>query len=500
MMKKLVARTVLSAFLLAGTALSAHAAGSLKVSIDSNLNTLDPAKMKGGQEYVSAFLIFNGLTVITPDMTLKPDLAESWTHSDDLKTWTFKLRQGVKFHHGRELDAEDVLATVTRIQDKATGSTARVNFEIVESMRAVDKHTVEFTLKSPYSGFAELFGERQARIVARDAIDQLTTKPIGTGPFEFVSFTPGDRVVLKKNPNYFTEGQPKLDEVVIRILPEAAAQIAGLTTGELDLVWNLPLEAIDKVKATSSLKIDSVPTSTWDGVIMNSAHKPFDNPKVRQAISMALDKNVITQIALFGHGTPTHSPIPPSHPYFNKDLKIGRGDPAGAKKLLAEAGFPNGFEVTLHTPAGRATRERLGLAVRELLKPVGITVNIQRVPFDVFLKDIEGKAGFYIDGFFSRPTIDTSVYPWYHSRGSWNTGLWNYSNPKMDEVLDKARQAGSEDEAKALYMEVQAIAVQDSPGVIPYVINHVNGISAKVEGFRSHPMMFLDLNNVSISK
>lgn len=499
-MKKLVARTVLSAFLLAGTALSANAAGSLKVSVDSNLNTLDPAKMKGGQEYVSAFMIFNGLTVITPDMTLKADLAESWSHSDDLKTWTFKLRPGVKFHHGRELDAEDVVATVARIQDKATGSSARVNFEIVESMRAVDKLTVEFTLKVPYSGFAELFGERQARIVPRDAIDTLASKPIGTGPFEFVSFTPGDRVVLKKNANYFTEGQPKLDEVVIRILPESAAQIAGLSTGELDLVWNLPLEAIDKVKANTNLKIDSVPTSTWDGVIMNSAHKPFDNPKVRQAISMALDKNVVTQIALFGHGTPTHSPIPPSHPYFNKDLKIGRGDPAGAKKLLAEAGFPNGFEVTLHTPAGRATRERLGLAVRELLKPVGITVNIQRVPFDVFLKDIEGKAGFYIDGFFSRPTIDTSVYPWYHSRGSWNTGLWNYANPKMDEVLDKARQAGSEAEAKALYMEAQAIAVQDAPGVIPYVINHVNGVSAKVEGFRSHPMMFLDLNNVSISK
>ena len=213
---------------------------------------------------------------------------------------------------------------------------------------------------------------------------------------------------------------------------------------------------------------------------------------------MALDKQAITQIALFGNGTPTHSPIPPSHPYYNKDLKIAKGDPAGAKKLLAEAGYPNGFEVTLHTPAGRATRERLGLAVRELLKPAGITVNVQRVPFDVFLKDIEGKAGFYIDGFFSRPTIDTSVYPWYHSRGSWNTALWSYSNPKMDTLLDGARQAKSEDEAKSLYTQIQALAVEDSPGVIPYVINHINGMSAKVHGFHSHPMMFLDLRNVSV--
>nr|WP_255636062.1 ABC transporter substrate-binding protein [Azospirillum sp. 412522] len=498
MMRRLVARAMLSAILLSGTALSVQAAGTLKVSVDSNLNTLDPAKMKGGQEYVAAYLIFNGLTVISHDMTVKPDLAERWERSDDLKTWTFHLRKGVKFHNGRELEAEDVVATIARIQDKATGSTARVNFEIVESMKALDPLTVQFQLKAPYAGFAELFGERQARIVPRDAVDTLASKPVGTGPFEFVSFAPGDRIVLKRNPNYFEPGLPKLDEVIVRILPESSAQVAALTTGELDLVWNLPLEAIDNVKADPKLKIDSVPTSTWDGVIMNNTVKPFDDPRVRKAVAMALDKQAITQIALFGNGTPTHSPIPPSHPYYNKDLKIAKGDPAGAKKLLAEAGYPNGFEVTLHTPAGRATRERLGLAVRELLKPAGITVNVQRVPFDVFLKDIEGKAGFYIDGFFSRPTIDTSVYPWYHSRGSWNTALWSYSNPKMDTLLDGARQAKSEDEAKALYTQVQALAVEDSPGVIPYVINHINGMSAKVHGFHSHPMMFLDLRDVSI--
>ncbi|TWA67358.1 peptide/nickel transport system substrate-binding protein [Azospirillum brasilense] len=500
MVKRLVARAVLSAFLLSGTALSAQAAGTLKVAVDSNLNTLDPAKMKGGQEYVAAYLLFNGLTAIAADMTLKPDLAERWEHSADLKTWTFFLKKGVKFHSGREMDAEDVLATIARIQDKATGSTARVNFEIVEAMKAVDSHTVEFTLKSPYSGFAELFGERQARIVPRDALDTLASNPVGTGPFQFVSFAPGDRMVVKRNPTYFEAGLPKLDEVVIRILPETASQVAALTTGELDLAWNLPPEAVDKVKATSNLKAEAVPTSTWDGVIMNGTTKPFDDVRVRRAVATALDKQAITQIALFGYGTPTHSPIPPSHPYFNKDLPIAKGDPAAAKKMLAEAGYPNGFEVTLYTPAGRATRERLGLAVRELLKPAGITVNVQRVPFDVFLKDIEGKAGFYIDGFFSRPTIDTSVYPWYHSRGSWNAALWNYANPAMDKLLDGARQASSEEEAKKLYGEVQALAVQDAPGVIPYVINHVNGVSARVQGFTSHPMMFLDLRNVSVGQ
>jgi peptide/nickel transport system substrate-binding protein len=208
----------------------------------------------------------------------------------------------------------------------------------------------------------------------------------------------------------------------------------------------------------------------------------------------------MVDIALFGNGTPTHTPIPPSHPYFDASIPIVKADIAKAKKLLIDAGYPNGFDIVLQTPVGRPTRERLGLAVREMLKPIGIRVDIQRVPYDVFLKDVEGKAAFYIDGFYSRPTVDTSVYPWYHSKGSWNTGLWHFNDPKMDEILDGARLAPGEAEAKRLYSEFQALAVKDVPGVIPYVINHINGINKRVLGFHSHPMLILDLRSVSVSQ
>jgi peptide/nickel transport system substrate-binding protein len=476
------------------------AAGSLKVSVDSNLNTLDPAKMKGGQEYVFAFLVFSGLTRADHAMKLQPDLAESWESSADLKTWTFHLRHGVKFHNGHELEAEDVVATITRLQDKAIGSTARVNFEIISAIKAPDRYTVVFELRQSYAGFAELFSERQARILAKDSIADIATKPVGTGPFMFASFDPGDKIVLKRNPDYFEAGLPKLDEVVIRILPESAAQVAALTTGELDLVWGLPLESIEKIKASPNLVVDSVATSTWDGIIMNNDVKPFNDILVRQAIAAAIDKKQMVDIALFGNGTPTHTPIPPSHPYFDASIPILKADIAKAKKLLIDAGYPNGFDIVLQTPVGRPTRERLGLAVREMLKPIGIRVDIQRVPYDVFLKDVEGKAAFYIDGFYSRPTVDTSVYPWYHSKGSWNTGLWHFNDPKMDEILDGARLAPGEAEAKRLYSEFQSLAVKDVPGVIPYVVNHINGINKRVIGFHSHPMLILDLSSVSVSQ
>jgi peptide/nickel transport system substrate-binding protein len=498
MKKRIIGALGAAAVSLVALMTPALADGTLRVAIPANLNTLDAAKTKLGEEYIMNFLVFSGLTEVDGKGGVKPDLAESWTKSDDQKTWTFKLRPGVKFHDGRLLEAEDVKATIQRVQDKATGSTARVNFDIIESIETPDKQTIVFKLKMPYSGFAELFGDRQVRILPRDKFDTVATNPVGTGPFIFKSFTPGDRVELVKNPDYFVAGEPKLDAVTLRIMPESAAQIAALETGDIDLVWNLPLESIDQMKKNPDVVVDSTPTSTWDGLIMNAAQKPFDDKRVRKAILMTLDKPALVEVALYGQGTPTHTMIPPSHPYFNKDLPISTPDIEGAKKLLAEAGYPNGFEATLYVPVGRPTRERLGIAAKELLAPIGIKVDLQRVPWDKFVKEIEGKAAFYADGFFSRPTIDTSIYPFFHSTGSWNTQLWNYKNPEIDKVLDDARAAKTEEERTALYKKFQALAEDDPAGAIPYVLNHVNAYRKNVKGFSSSPMMWLDLRETTV--
>ena len=231
---------------------------------------------------------------------------------------------------------------------------------------------------------------------------------------------------------------------------------------------------------------------------MNGAHKPFDDVRVRRAVALALDKKALVEAALYGHGSVTHTMISPTHPYYNKDIAIAGPDIAGAKKLLAEAGHPNGFKTTIFVPSGRPARERVGITVKELLKPVGIDVDVQRVPWDKFVKDIEGKEAFFVDGFFSRPTIDTSIYPWYHSKGSWNTVLWNYKNEAMDKVLDAARAAKSDEERAKLYKEFQVLAVNEPAGVVPYVLNHVNAYRKNVKAFQSSPMMWLDLRQTTV--
>jgi peptide/nickel transport system substrate-binding protein len=481
-----------------GSTAPALAQKVLKVALGSNLNTLDPAKTKIGEEYIMNFLVFSGVTEVDRAGVVKPDLAESWTASDDQKVWTFKIRKGVKWHHGREVDAEDVKVTLERVIDKTTGSVARVNFEIIDKMELLDSHTIRFTLKLPYAGFADVLSDRQARVVPRDKLETLASEPSGSGPFKFKSFRPGDRLELVRNPDYFVKDVPKLDGILFRIMPESAAQIAALETGEIDLVWNLPLESIEQFKKNPKVVVDAVPTSTWDGIIMNLAHKPFDDPRVRRAIAKAIDKKALVEVALYGNGTPTHTMISPAHPYYNKELKIEDPDPAGAKKLLAEAGLPNGFKTTIYVPSGRPARERVGVAVREMLKPIGVDVDVQRVPWDKFVKEIEGKAAFYVDGFFSRPTIDTSIYPWYHSSGSWNNQLWNYKNEAIDKVLDAARAAKTDEERARLYKEFQKHALEDPPGIIPYVLNHVNAYRSSVKNFQSSPMMWLDLRQTTI--
>ena len=492
--------TVVCAALLVGGAAAGNALaqGTLRVAIPSNLNTLDPAKTKLGEEYILNFLLFGGLTEINASGAVIPDLALTWTPDADQKVWRFTLRKGVKFHNGREMDANDVKTTFDRILDPATGSVARAVFDIVDKVEVVDKYTVVFRLKIPYSGFPEVVSDRQARIVPKDQLDTLASTPIGTGPFKFKSWLPGDRVEIVKNPDYYVAGVPRLDGVLFRIMPESAAEVAALQTGAIDLVWSVPLEAIKDLEKDKNIVIDAVPTSSWDGLIMNVTQKPFDDVRVRRAVALAIDKKTMVDLALFGHGKPSHTMISPASRFYNADLPIGTADTARAKKLLAEAGYPDGFETTLFVSSGRPARDRIAVVSREMLKAIGIKANIERVPFDKFIRDIEGKAPFYVDGFLGRATVDNAIYPWFHSNGSWSSQLWHYKNPELDTVLDKARGATSDQERIRLYKEFQKLALENPPGVIVYVIDHVNAYRSNVKNFKSNPLTWLDLRKTTI--
>ena len=370
-----------------GSALVLAAAGSaraapavLRIGVGTSPTRLDPMKTTIGDEYIYDNLVFNGLTRMKADMTVVPDLAESWQFSNDLKSWTFPLRHGVKFHNGRELVTDDVVAFFHRLLDPKNAAPSRSNYTMIERISAPDPYTIVFDLSYPYGGFADILSDRQVKITPRDLVDQLATHPIGTGPFMFKSYTPSDRMVLVKNPHYFEPGLPKLDGVELRIIPEMSVKIAALQAGDIDIVWELPLDQVKQLSGQSGLRVESVPTASWDAAIMNNLIPPFNDVRVRRAFNIGLDKHDLVNLVLFGQGAPTISPIPPSHPFYAKDIVIGKADPAAARKLLAEAGHSNGIEIPIIVPVGRPVRERLGVTLQQVLAPAGFTLEVQRVP------------------------------------------------------------------------------------------------------------------------
>jgi peptide/nickel transport system substrate-binding protein len=473
--------------------------GVLRIGIGSSLAKLDPMLTTIGDEYIYDNLVFNGLTQMAEDQTVHPDLAEKWEYSEDLKRWTFHLRQGVKFHDGSAMTSADVVAMFRRLLDPATAAPSRSNYDMVTAVDAPDEGTVVFTLATPYGGFADILSDRQVKIVPKDKVAQLPTQPVGTGPFRFVSYTPGDRMVLARNEAYFEPGLPKLAGVELRIIPEMSAKMAALQSGELDVVWDLPLDQVKPLSARGDVRVDSVASATWDAAIMNNLIPPFKDPRVRLAFNMAVDKADVVELTLFGQGAPTISPIPPTHPFYAKELAPGPADPAGARKLLAAAGFPNGVSVPIILPTGRPVRERLGVTLQQLAKPGGFDLQVQRVPFSSYDSEVSGKAPLYIDGYFARPTIDTSTYPFLHSGGSWNAKLWHYSDKAVDDALTAARLTGDLGVQKARYLDMQRALVADPCGFFAYSVNFACAYSKRVSGVKTHPMRWFDLRNAMVS-
>jgi peptide/nickel transport system substrate-binding protein len=496
----LTRRLLIGSSLAATTLRPARAApGVLRIGISTSLSGLDPLMTTTGDEYIFDNIAFNGLTRMREDLVVEPDLAESWTFSDDLKRWTFKLRRGVKFHNGEEMTADDVVAMFRRMLDPATAAPSRSQYDMVAAVSSPDPATVVFDLKVPYGGLADIMSDRQVKITPRSAVAQMATKPIGTGPFKFVSYTPGDRVVLTRNPDYFEPGLPKVDGVELRIIPEISVRIAALQAGDIDVLWDLPLEQVKNVGKQPGLRADSIPTASWDGVVLHNKLPPFDNLKVRQAFHRGVDKADLVELTLFGQGLPTISPIPPTHPFYAKDVVIPPADPAAAKRMLAEAGHPDGIKITMIVPIGRPLRERLGVSLQQLLKPAGFDLQLQRVPYSSYTAEVSGKVPIYVDGFFARPTVDTSTFPFLHTGASWNEQLWHYSNPDVDKALEAGRTSGDVAVQKASYIAMQTALAAVPAGMFAYVANFACGFRSSVGGVKTHPMRWFDLRLATLS-
>jgi peptide/nickel transport system substrate-binding protein len=425
-----------------------------------------------------------------PDAKVVSDLAESWEIMDPL-TYVFHLRSGVTFHDGSDLSAEDVRFTIERILDPVTGSPARSFLSPIEKVTVLGPLTVELKLSTPTASLLDALTHPNTSIVSEEAVGRLGNLQrdvIGTGPFKLDRWIPDQQMTLIRNQDYFEAGLPYLDGVSIRVIPEQASLLAGLRSGSLDAALLTEGSVLRLAQRSPDLNVLVKPSLNLRTYGFNTTREPFDDPRVRRAIALALNRDEIVQIAELGFATPS-SPLPSSAtewataltelPNYSQNL-------AEARRLLGEAGVPQGTTFNIVT----ADTYEGGLAIAELIQE-----QLRQIGLNVRLDIVEW--GIYIDRWVNRD-FDTMVelrgggadpdrflYRLIHSQGAVNN--FQYANEELDRLLDAGRQSVDSDERRTIYSAAQSLLATEFPYIALYAPVAAMTIRDGVNGFQVVP-------------
>jgi peptide/nickel transport system substrate-binding protein len=389
-------------------------------------------------------------------------LAESWQMKGT--RLQFNLRKGIRFHDGSPLTSRDVLASFKRIlTDKQ--SLQAPNLQNIGEMDAPDEHTVVLTLKKADANALEDINSRVImKQITAEKMGEADNKPIGTGPFKFTSWERSGQFVLRRNDAYWGKA-PRVDEVIYKSIQEDAARIAALEAGQVDLISNVPPHEVVRLKANPRLRVQQVQGLRPIFLILSPAYKPMDNPKVRRAITHAIDRERIIKHILEGYAYPLNGLLSPQVFGYEPSAKAYPYDPEKAKQMLSEAGFPNGVEIDYYSPTGRYPKDReVAQVIVEQLSKVGIKANLKTPEWSIFNTDYKnGKYQFYLTGRGSLTDADT-LFQQYFRTGATRRTL-GYSNPKLDELLDQEQLTFDVKKREKLLWEAHRIILEDAPAI-----------------------------------
>ncbi|MBX3011221.1 MAG: ABC transporter substrate-binding protein [Caldilineaceae bacterium] len=458
---------------------------------------MQPALYSVIEEYQLGFAIFDGLVWVDETLTPQPLLAKSWKISPDSLTWTFTLEEEVLFHHGEPFTSADVVHTFTRLLDPQVGSAFRSVLRFVKQVEALDEYTVRFQLATPNVELPLLLGSPQASIVSQKYPDQLmAVHPSGTGPFQFVEFIPGDRVRLERNKAYWATSDPYIDQLEY-LYQSYEEQLQGLQAGTVDVITQVSTDYIAKLQADPNTQVVTAQSGSYQTIVMQATEAPFTDIRVRKALKFCADHAALRQTVLQGRGmVGNNHPVAPISPFWNQ-LPEHRQDLAQAKALLAQAGYAKGLQLDLITSTSRPGMVELALAFREMAKQIGITIQVVRVPADVYWSDYGGKTPFHVGNWGFRPSIDETFMVAYHSTAKSNESKWK--NPKLDELIDQARGEQNAENRKAYYQQAQQLIEEEGAVIVPYFRPVAIALRQNIQGFVLHPAGWLDFSTVQLA-
>ena len=443
--------------------------GTLRVAVVKGHSTFDPPVVLTIPDILFTQQAYDNLVLRDPDsLNAVPMLAQSWEPNDDLTQYTFHLRPGVKFHHGKEFTAEDVVFTFNRLLDPDIGSPIAAILDFVADVVAIDALTVRFDLKSPNTNLPDLVSLYHARILPSDVdVERLAAEEFGTGPFMLKEQVPGERVVMVRNPDYWREGYPYLDEIVIFHISEPSTRANALMTGAVDVIQDLIASNVGPLEAHPETRVSEAGSAAYLNLAMDMSVAPFDNILVRKALQAATDREAILEAAQFGKGEVAYDhPVPPSDPHFWEGSydAIPSYDPELAISLLAQAGYPDGIDLTLFTSTTAAAMVEMAVAFKDGAAPAGIRVAIQRESEERYWSDVWMVEPFTTVTWGGR-TPDEAFSVVYKSDAQWNES--RYDNPRVDELIVKARSQVGLAARKESYAEIQRILIDEVPRIIP---------------------------------
>ncbi len=514
--KGIAALMAVAALAVAGPAAAQTPPNVLVVGQIAEPKSLDPQAVTAANDFRIINNVFDGLVRFKPGtLEIEPALATSWDISDDGLEYTFHLRDGVKFHDGAPLNADAVKFTFDRMLDENneyydTGPfPLAFYFSSIDHVDAVDDMTVKFTLKEPYAPFLSNMASVTGAIVSPDAVKKygkdFGRHPVGTGPFVFQSWESNSKVVVSRNDDYW-DGAPPLEAVVFRPITDANTRVAEMLSGGIDVLLETPPDNVKTFEQDSNFKVvEATGPHVWF-LILNAQDGPFADKKVRQAVNYAVNKDALVNDVLQGTADVAAGPTPPAFNWAHDDsLKPYPYDPEKAKQLLKEAGA-EGADLTFYVTqggSGMLDPVAMGTAIQADLEAVGLNVKIETYEWNTFLGKVnpglEGKADMAEMAWMTTDpdtlpflTLRTAAFP---DKGGFNSGY--YSNPKVDDLLNKARTSTDQAERAKLYKQMQEIVHDDAPWLFVANWKQSAVTTSAVSDFSLQPDFLLDLRKVS---
>ncbi|MEO4055417.1 glutathione ABC transporter substrate-binding protein [Solibacillus sp. CAU 1738] len=488
--------------------------GDLIIAELSDAQSLDPHGSNDVQSSNVQSNIYETLLVRDANGNLAPGLAETWTQVDDL-TWEFKLRSGVTFHDGEAFNAEVVKKNFDRVLDPDVASPRAFLFEMVTEVKVIDDTTVQFITEYPFSPLLAHLTHNGGGLISPKSIDAdyaaikgdvvagsvISANPVGTGPFVFGSWTPGNEIKLTKNANYW--GTPAhIDSVTFKVVPESATRVAELQSGNAHIIGTVGVNQVAIVNDSGVGSVDETASTSLTYIGFNTNKAPFDNKLVRQAISKAIDRKTLIDGIYDGFGIPAISPLSPGIFGYTEDVTSMEYNIEEAKALLAEAGYADGFKTTIWTN-DNPVRQDVAIVLQESLKELNIDVSIEVLEWGAYLeKTAAGEHDMFILGWSnSTGDADYGLYALFHSTQHGDPGNRSfYTNTEVDALLDAGRREPDPSAREGIYKDAIQMISDESPVAFVLHPSILTGVSNKVTGFVVTADSMYHLKDVKITE